>query len=634
MSNDDTNRFKNITKDVSEDDRKKIVSRVEEMDLPDARGEELITDTVAPPRKPVTASKESVLESGAFRTLMRKGMDEFTFMEKLVFQMQVIFLRKNQLELFRNYYLAQLEKEVAATGNYANFENKTLLARFAGELFDLYKVIAPLKAPLDLMWQNKIALHAVITNLLEQGNANVKRNLEDFTPVDQLLNIFIENNNSDEAVRRHILKSVRSYTDSLSSIRLKEIRNDLIPFYYLHKLVNYPFLEVFKLFGVSPAQVTDGSAKPVFKSSVPISILLDYLMKFDVVLTWSSHLTVSEGVTRYMYREFYINENKVEASGSEINLDELTATVSEQVKEFENSIARINRTQSKFPVAKFIQIFTQNPVYAVAQLAPKLDVRQFYSDTFKSIAVNELDALLVQMRVAYFRQMLGKYFQKIGFSTIEFYVNNFNSQWENSGLPQFKYAKSFEVMYNFLHHWVPARMQNIFVLLISNVLSKVPTLQIQMEEFKISLDLVEDKLKKFDKSLGFESEAGKMLLGYKDSLSGNNIKRVKEVTTFVVGQDAEALSLVENALHVLENFSNFIKTKILDGASDTLKPIIAGIYSGISRSQSLQEVLRHRWEDLTLFISTLREVIRYEKEGVAIGDLIIEDNAKENSSKK
>lgn len=58
-----------------------------------------------------------------------------------------------------------------------------------------------------------------------------------------------------------------------------------------------------------------------------------------------------------------------------------------------------------------IQIFTQNPIYTVGQLSPKLDVRQFYSDTFKSIAISELDKVLVQMRIAYFKQMLTHFCQ-------------------------------------------------------------------------------------------------------------------------------------------------------------------------------------------------------------------------------
>lgn len=31
-------------------------------------------------------------------------------------------------------------------------------------------------------------------------------------------------------------------------------------------------------------------------------------MKLDVTLTWAAHLTVSDGVIRYFYREFYIQE--------------------------------------------------------------------------------------------------------------------------------------------------------------------------------------------------------------------------------------------------------------------------------------------------------------------------------------
>ncbi|NIZ39934.1 hypothetical protein PVA45_00150 [Entomospira entomophila] len=621
MDDDTSERFDDIVKNVSDEDRKKIITRVEEMDLPDLEGNEIVDDTVSPKSSSSfkVESSYDILQSSAFRALMRKEMDNFTFFEKFIFHVQTIFLRKNQQELFRSHYLHQLEQEVSAAGNYANFETRVLTARFANELFELYKIILPLKAPLDLIWKDKKALHALITDFLDQGGASVKRNLEDFVPVEQLLDIFVENNNSDEAVRRHILRSVKGYTDSLSSIRMKEIRGEILPFFYLHKLVSYPFAEVFKMFGVSLNQIMDNNTTPSFKSSVPLSILLDYLMKLDIALTWASHLDVTESAMRYLYKTYRLQERGTENASNQ-SFD-LASQVGDDVKTFQDALTRINRTNSRIPVTKLIQIFTQNPVYTVAQLSPRLDVRQFYSDTFKSIAIAELDDVLIQMRIAYFKRMLVKFFHKTGFTSVEFYANNFNAQWQNLVLPQFRHARSFEVMYNFLYQWIPARMHNIFALLISNVLSKSAALQIQMEEFKISLDLVEDKIKKFDKSLSFDAEAGKMLNGYKNSLNSSTIKRVKEITTFISAKDSEALSLIESAIHVLENLSNFLKNKVIDGASDTLKPIIASVYSSISRSQSLQEVLKNRWEDISIFISIMKEVIRYEKDGVTMNEL-------------
>ncbi|NIZ47548.1 hypothetical protein PVA44_00145 [Entomospira nematocerorum] len=622
MNDDTSERFDNIVKNVSDEDRKKIISRVEEMDLPDLEGNEIVDDTVIPPQGSNSFKMESshdVLQSSAFRALMRKEMDNFTFFEKFLFHLQTIFLRKNQQELFRSHYLHQLEQEVSAAGNYANFETKVLTSRFANELFELYKGILPIKAPLDLIWKDKKALHALITDFLDQGGASVKRNLEDFVPVEQLLDIFVENNNSDEAVRRHILRSVKGYTDSLSSIRMKEIRSEILPFFYLHKLASYPFAEVFKMFGVSPSQIMDSSNPPSFKPSVPLSILLDYLMKLDIALTWASHLEVSESAMRYLYKTYRLKEKGADSSTAQSS--DLASQVGDDVKNFQDALTKINRTNSRIPVTKLIQIFTQNPIYTVAQLTPRLDVRQFYSDTFKSIAIAELDDVLIQMRIAYFKRMLVKFFHKTGYTSVEFYANNFNSQWQNLVLPQFRHARSFEVTYNFLYQWIPAKMHNIFALLISNVLSKSAALQIQMEEYKISLDLVEDKIKKFDKSLSFDAEAGKMLTGYKNSLNGSTIKRVKEITTFITAKDSEALSLVESAMHVLENLSNFLKNKIIDGSSDTLKPIIASVYSSISRTQSLQEVLKNRWEDISIFLGIMKEVIRYEKDGVAMHEL-------------
>ncbi|NIZ19483.1 hypothetical protein [Entomospira culicis] len=624
MGSDNNERFEGIVRDVTDEDRQKIISRVEEMDLPDLRDNELIDDLPSSRDKESVriVTDNSVLESHAFKALMRKGMANFTFLEKIVFQLQIIFLRKNQAELFRTYYLKELEQEVLASGNFANFETKTLTARFANELFELYKAVSTVKAPLDLLWQNKKSLHTVITDLLAQGSTTIKRNLEDFVPVDQLLAIFIENNNSDEAVRRHILKSVKSYTDSLSNIRMKEIRSDLLPLFYLHKLASYPFLEVFKLFGVSPTQLLDSDqGTPNFKNNVPISILLDYLMKLDVTLTWAAHLTVSDGVIRYFYREFYIQEAQKSIDSSPSS-DDITLQVNEASREFEAILARINRSHSRLPIAKMIQIFTQNPIYTVGQLSPKLDVRQFYSDTFKSIAISELDKVLVQMRIAYFKQMLTHFFAKTGYLTTEFYINNFNNQWQALGLPEFRHTQSFQVVYNFLRQWMPAKMHNILAIMIANILTKTPSLQQQMEEFKISLDLAEDKLKKFDKSLSFEQEAGKLLLGFKDSMNSNSLKRAKEITNFMVNQDAEVLSFIEGSLHLLESLANFLKNKIIDGPSDSLKPIIASVYGGISRSQSLQEVLRSRSEDLFLFVSIIREVIRYEKDGISIDGLV------------
>lgn len=127
------------------------------MDLPDLRDNELIDDLPSSRDKESVriVTDNSVLESHAFKALMRKGMANFTFLEKIVFQLQIIFLRKNQAELFRTYYLKELEQEVLASGNFANFETKTLTARFANELFELYKAVSTVKAPLDLLWQNK-----------------------------------------------------------------------------------------------------------------------------------------------------------------------------------------------------------------------------------------------------------------------------------------------------------------------------------------------------------------------------------------------------------------------------------------------------------------------------------------------
>lgn len=622
----DLNRFDNIVKGVSDKDRKKIISRVEEMDLPDLEDDEMVEDNISFRRSEVYDA-DTLLDSNEFKKLMQEGLDSLTFFEKLVFHIQTFFLRKNQAELFREHYINHLKQEVLALGNFANFTTKMLTSRFASELLELYRIVLPLKAPLDFIWQNKNLLHDLITYLLDQGNSSVKRSLEDFVSIDQMLNIFLENNSSDEAVRRHILKSVKGYTDSLSGIRLNEIRTELLPFFYLYKLTSYPFFEVFKIFGVSPSQITElsNSENLNFKVSVPASILLDYLIKLDSALSWSAHLKVTDSSTYYLYRVYLLHENKQISDGAKVvDIDSIARNANDLSREFNGILSKINRFYSRLPVCKLIQIFTKNPTYATPKLTAKLDIRKFYSDTFKRIAVSELDSVLVQMRIAYFRQTLRRIFEKGDYSIIDFYCNNFSSQWQKLGLPQFKHTKSFELVYNFLRHWVSLKMHNVFSLLITNILVKVPSLQSQMEEFKIAIDLAEDKIKKFDKSLGFDHESGKLLWGYKDSLDrSGSLKRTKDISDFIFTQDKEALALIDAGVQVLNNFSSFIKNKILEGTIESLKPIIAGVYGSISRSQSLQEVLRIRADDIGVFVGIIKEIIKYEKNSTFMGDLVV-----------
>ncbi len=607
QGNKSGNRFENLVKESSEEEKQGLLTQIEQLDLPNPEDNDYVVEQPIQPKRMVIA-EDDMMKSAEFQAYMKKRISQFSFFDSLIFKMQVFFFQKNPSQMICSLALGELRHEISGAGNFIHFDNRMLSVKFAAEVFELYRVIAPFRMIFTHLWQDKFALHRVISSLLGLTMTNPKKEMADFLTMDQMLFTFIESGHNEESVRRALLKSIKTYTDSLPLSRMKELREELLPLYFLNGLINYPFDEFFSLCGFSLNSITDGQL-PIFKSA-PFAVVLEHLTQLTGVFMWASHVTCSEDVVRAMLVEYLVSGD-VELSPKALN-----SQLSELNKAFHTMIDKINRASTSLPLLPITRYIMGNPIFETKQTIPRLDVRLFYANTFKKMAQQEFETILVQVRIAFIEKTVSDLFGTMTLTKSDFYTDELSSSWNKLKLPMFRHTNSFMLTSNFMKKWFTVQLKPLIDALVGPILTKFPALKSGLEEIKISIDLAEDRLRRFEIGLTPESVAGKQLSLFKATATAEN-KRTKEISTFMIQKDLEAYMAIQDVLSNLEKLTKFLGGKILNSSNETLKPAIAGVYASIHRSQSLHEVLSVRLKDTETFLSMVVELLRHEQSGIA-----------------
>jgi hypothetical protein len=589
------NSFENLVKDLPSDEKKELLDKVSEsVMMPD-------------PELPAVHYTESSSETAPKVTpeldrLAKTELAKMNFFERLIMKIKILIFKKDLHTIILEKALLQIRTHIEEGGHYVDFDKKQLTPRFAKELYTLFRLSAPLRPVFQKIWRDPKTLEQLLNDFLSTDNTLSigGMEVESFASVEQMLDAYMKNLDATD-VRRLILRNLKNYTDSIPETKFRDIKTSLLPFYDIQQLVTFPFHDFFTLFGVSLNQ-SNGNTLPDFMPT-PVSVVIDYLLKFSYAVSMASNLQFDEEVAATVFKRYFLSE--------ELHEDEIHKQVEVKIKYLKELNEAVKRFNRKIYLIDILRYFQQNPFFTLSANPPRLNLKQFYSNALRLMIFDNFNEAMLKVRLAFINYSIDQLFKGRDLVPLNYYITFTDKDWIKLHLPLFRHAKSMMLVYNFLRQWYRTTMAPVVVLLSNTVLAKSAVLQSKLNELKNAIENIEEKIRRFDQSLTPETEAGKTLALLKASLR-ENTTQLRLVRSFISQKDIEAGAVLNDAVTAFNEFIRFLKTKVTASGIESIRTSLASVYPSISRSNSLNETLNENLTIMQNFAQMIKELLTYE----------------------
>ncbi|MCL2519547.1 MAG: DUF5312 domain-containing protein [Spirochaetaceae bacterium] len=591
----DENSFDNLVKDISVEERK---------DLSEKIGESLsLSEPVIPKAfycdKAIVSNTSQAAEINRF---LRQEYAKFRFFKRLAIGFQVTFLKKDKQLMIMQAVLDNLRRHIEEGGYFVDFDSNNFTAKFAKELYQLSNLCRPLRAAFIKIWRDNATLNLVLSNFLQSSKEESlnRFTVYTFATNEQLLEAYSKSNDIND-VRKVILRGIKNYTDSIPESHFKTIRKNILPFYYVQRLITFNYNDIFALFGTKVSGINENE-HPHFNPA-PISMAFNNVIKFNYYLVMATNLQFTKEIASTLFRAYFVSEGYPE--------DELHTLIEEKIKQLDTLSKGIAKFNGRVYLNDIIAYYQSNPLYKTVIEPVRLDLKQFYNNSLKLMVFDNFNDIIQELRLAFIDQEVVTIFKNKPLTTLNYYVSLNDENWPKDKYPQFKHGKSLMLMYNFLKDWYKSNLLIVTNLISATVLAKAPALQGKINEFKIKFSAVEDKIKRFDNSLAPETEAGQSLTTFKRDINEGTASP-KLFRAFINQRDTEAYELFLEALAIFDEFSRFTVAKVTKSPTESVRMALTGFYAGLSREFPLGEVINNNLTTINNFTQMCKELIAYE----------------------
>ncbi len=268
--------------------------------------------------------------------------------------------------------------------------------------------------------------------------------------------------------------------------------------------------------------------------------------------------------------------------------------------------------QQRVLIPQIVKILRGDPFYRFMVYLPKLRLREFYFAHLKLKCLTQLDERFHDVRMGMLGRMIAEILPKPSME-FEFYRSTIQASVKKLGLPGFRYVKSLNVLYNFIHQRFRGRMQETMRILSRIVPARIHHAVSDLTLHAANIEDVADLINNFDLSFSPDSDEGKTFYRVRYSLE-KDYSQQQQYKSIIMQKDREARSILEKGM---ENFAQAqeIFESVREAKPAHLNERYAHFDATSAEDKPLDALLDNYIEELQTFRKVLNQVIIMEEGG-------------------
>jgi len=524
---------------------------------------------------------------------LKKEIDSLGLFQKIILVVRSFLVGKKISDVLNKDLLQNIERRISVT---APTLVSTKKRRFTGILINdfsrIYSLSLPFIPHFTEVWESPIVLERLISEIISEKYNSIKTNLSDFlseAEIDKsiLAGYGIEN------VKKKLLRAVYEYRNKMPEFIFPESEDEILSLISLKNIILYNYAPMFKLMGIS----LSNNYELVSNKTVSMSLVIRYIEEFYKLLIHFSGVTLKKSSMSAL-----IKLSSHEDAAEEDILWDSYNKLSEKLKSL----------TVDYPFEDLIKFAKSNPFYKINFTLSRIDVADFYFSALKKEMLSELNTSFVIREHVVVNQQLEELFKNFSLLALQNYKEFKEFEYKKNGLKYFKYTSTLTFLLNFLKYYYLREYKDIIFVLSKHVFEKNHILQSRLLELTIGVDTLLERIIRFDKSLGVESETGKTMRTLFTAVSSNR-QNIRMYKAFIKQKDEEVLELLNLGVKLLTDLVKILNQTIKN-PSDNVRLQISAIQPSINRKVTFKEVLVGKSVSLSEFVTIFKKKIIFDSE--------------------
>lgn len=530
-------------------------------------------------------------QEGELHHKLERDMKKVSFWNRILFALMALFTGSSKIEVFRKYQLREaLAKVHESLPSEWDTSRKTLKGPFARRLYDLWADTLLVKPYLEHLFQQKLTLENGILGLIEQMNPKAPHKLTDLFPLSEMEVLYRQDPRPSSLIL-NMRSRLDSYLKTLSEASLDSVKQVLLPLYLLRSVVNYPYVNLFNLFGheLSGTVVTkypgfqDASARKVGP----------YLERLFYGLYLANK---TPRLAEDLFKLFQETEKHLPTS------DE-TPTAEASWSAFKVLRENARHLFEDLPWKELLECCFNNPYYSLQFYVPQFSLFEFYGSILRLRFEEDLSAYILPLRERILESEKSFLFSAPQENFLEFYIPGLATIGNRPRL--FRYPLSLANLVSFLVLYVQKRILP-FIQSLGKYLGPGAKTVFQAVNSKMELlTALNEKILRFDRSWHTDTADGKEFQRLKYEASNATVTP-KALTQFLEQKDAEAQVLLEEGIEHLQGLTVQLE-RLTSRQIPGLKAVLSMPYHWENLTEPIEAVLGRLLKLLDKGVFVVRE---------------------------
>ncbi len=528
---------------------------------------------------------------GELRHKLERDLQHVSFWNRLLFALMALFTGSTKLEVFRKYQLREsLAKVRESLPSDWEPSRKVLKGPFARRLYDLWADTLLVKPYLEHLFQQKLTLENGILSLIEQLNPKAPHKLTDLFPLSEMEALYRQDPRPP-ILALNMRSRLEAYLKTLNEASLDSVKQILQPLYLLRSVVDYPYANLFDLFG-HELTGTVVTKYPGFQDA-PARKVGPYLERLFYGLYLANKISRLDDELFSLFQE------------TEKRLPQTDETPTSEASWSSLKILRetARHLYEDLPWKDLLECCFDNPYYALQFYVPQFSLYEFYGSILRLRFEEELSASILPLRERILDAEKSFLFPSPQENFLEFYIPGLAPVGNRPRL--FRFPQTLAYLYGFVALYGQKKLAP-FLQSLGKYLGPGAKTVFQAVNSKMELLLaLNEKILRFDRSWHTDTADGKEFQRLKYEAT-NPAFSPKALNQFLERKDAEVQGLLDEGIEHLLGLSTQLE-RLTSRQIPGLKAVLSMPYHWENLTEPIEAVLGRLLKLLDKGIFVIRE---------------------------
>lgn len=474
---------------------------------------------------------------------LTKEVEKLGVIDRFFLRLAAFFLTRSETELMAARRLgssrAVLQEKIP---DLVSFPHQEWSQEFGKLIYDLFAEASGLRPAFEHIFHQKLTLEAGLLFLFREEYPAAVRDLEELFS-DREMTLVYRTDQRRSSLQAALDQKLNAYFDSIPLEVFERVKDRLRPLYFLRPLVLFPYAALLENFGHNPDK--SEVAKYPFLIGAPWSKVAGLFQRLYYGLYLTTKVDWKEGSLNQIFQGVvdHLSDEK-----HPLTIEMLNQKTGTMVRLAQDVVQRV-------PWKDVLQWSFQDPYYSVKFVLPKFSVRDFYQTTILLNFQEELAARIPPMRQRLLNEERAGLFENGSFHPLEFYISGTGSALGSSKVQGFQHAETLSLLWAFLNHQFPKRIQTFHQSLLRLV---APTSKSSLQGVSNvieELSTLKTRIHQFDRSLHPDTAEGKDFQKLKYE-SSSRVTGLKTFVQLVQNKDDQALELINVGVEDIQGLLN------------------------------------------------------------------------------